>query len=114
MTKFNVLVWGINSRRLETYDVLPYFRREYSALNKKDRPHTREQWETFIRSRGMYKYWSRCEYEIIVSPWPPEEIRDSEGKKTGERVEKKIDVWQQIENNLDLIVDILIKEFNNE
>lgn len=98
MKQFNVLLWDINKRELTTYDVLPYFRRRYKDLKKKDRPCTKEQWTEFVQSKGMYMYWSRCEYEIIISDWP---------SKTKE---VKIDVWQQIENNLDLVVDILMSE----
>ena len=98
MKQFNVLLWDINKRELTTYDVLPYFRKRYKDLKKKDRPSTKEQWTEFVRIEGMYMYWSRCEYDIIISDWP---------SKTKEF---KIDVWQQIENNLDLVVDILMSE----
>lgn len=104
MKEFNVLVWDINSDKLVKYDVLPYFRECYDDCRKVDRPSTREQWEEFVQRRGMYMYWSRCQYEIIVSSWPP-------GKKDNSI---KIDVWYQIENNIDLIVDILMSEYNGK
>ena len=98
--KFNVLIWDINARRLTTYDVLPYFRRAYEEKKKTDRPTTREEWIKFVESAGKYMFWSRCEWEIIVSEWPPAKEDRS----------VKIDVWHQINNNLDLIVDILMDE----
>jgi len=100
--QFNVLNWDINRNELVSYDVLPYFRKAYEVCTKK--PVTKEEWEEFIRRRGMYRYWSRCEYEIIVSPWPPQ-------KKD---ISVKIDVWQQIENNLDLIVKLLMEEYDTK
>ena len=102
MNKFNVIIWDINSRTIEPYDVLPYFRREYKSLKKKDRPITREQWKEFVRRRGMYMFWARCEYEILISEWPP--------SKEDKHI--KIDVWQQIDNNLDLVVDLLMSEMD--
>ena len=101
MNQFNVLNWGINRNELEPYDVLPYFRKCYEECKKKDRPKTANEWEEFIRRKGMYMFWSRCEYEIIISPWPPQK----------KNVSVKIDVWQQIEMNLDLIVELLMNEF---
>lgn len=101
MNKFNVLIWDTNTDRLTTYDVLPYFRKEYKECRKKDKPVTREQWHQFVKSKGMYMFWSRCEYELIILPWP------SKNK------EVKIDVWQQIASNIDLIVDILMEENND-
>lgn len=96
--KFNVLLWDINRNELTKYDVLPYFRDELDKLKKGKKPQTREEWTEFVKREGKYMYWGRCEYEIIISPWP---VQDKE---------VKIDVWHQIENNLDLIVDILMSE----
>lgn len=98
MKKFNVLIWDINANELTTYDVLPYFRNEYKERKKKDRPTTKQEWEDFVRGRGIYRFFSRCEYEIIISNWP------SQDKHV------KIDVWEQIEQNFDLIVEILMNE----
>lgn len=96
--EFNVIRWDINRNTIVPYDVLPYFRKEYNKCE--DKPITKEQWESFIISKGKYQFWSRCEYEIIISPWPRQD------KKL------KIDVWSQIEINLPIIVDILMSEFN--
>lgn len=102
--QFNVLNWDINKNQLETYDVLPYFRREYEKCKKEEKLVTVDEWKKFIESNGRYRYWSRCEYEIIISPWPPQ-------KKD---VSVKIDVWQQIKNNLDLIVKLLMEEYDTK
>lgn len=96
--KFFVLVWDINRNELTSYDVLPYFRREFDELPKTKRPKTREEWTEFVKKWGRYMYWSRCEWEIIIVPWP------NQDKSI------KIDVWHQIENNLDLVVDLLMSE----
>lgn len=102
--QFNVLNWDINRNQLKTYNVLPYFCKCYEECRKEDRPVTVDEWKEFVKRRGMHMYWSRCEYEIIISPWPPQ-------KKD---VSVKIDVWQQIENNLDLIVKLLMEEYDTK
>lgn len=104
MAEFNVILWDINRDELTTYDVLPYFRDEYKVTKKKDRPHTREEWKAFVKRWGMYRFWAKCEYEVLVSCWPPQ-------KKD---VSVKIDVWQQIKNNLDLIVKLLMEEYDTK
>lgn len=99
LTKFNVLYWNFNAEAPSPYDVLPYFRDAYKKARKSERPITKEQWKKFIESKGRYMYWARCEYEVIVAQWPPTEKS------------YKLDIWQQIEWNLDLIADILISEY---
>ena len=102
MRKFNVLYWDWNAKKLTTYDILPYFRDRYAEIKKKDRPVTKEEWARFVATNGKYMFWARCEYEIIVSSWPK---RDEE---------VKIDIWQQIENNLDLVVELLMEEYGKK
>lgn len=118
MTEFNVLHWDFNNDHPTPYDVLPYFRNQYTSYKKKDRPVTKEQWTEFIRRNGMYMFWAKCEYEIIVSQWPPRykkvvrrnpETNAEEVVK--ELINKKVDIWQQIEPNIDLIVKLLMEEY---
>ena len=45
----------------------------------------------------MYHYWSKCEWEIILSAWPP-------SKKCKE---EKIDVFDQLQLNWDAFCDYL-------
>jgi len=49
----------------------------------------------FIVKECRYQFWSRCEYEIIISSWPNEINK------------KKIDVYDQIVLNIDIITKIL-------
>lgn len=97
MTQFNVIYWNFNDTTPKPYDVLPYFRNQYKQY-KRNRPKTIEEWKEFVRRWGRYQYWARCEYEVIVLQWPPTDLSH------------KLDVWQQIEPNIDLIAEILFKE----
>ena len=92
MKKFNVLIWDFNTDKLEHYDVLPYLRKECL----KEIPKSKEELKKSIESNSMYRYWARCEYEIILVDWPSQETS------------KKIDVYEQIKINLDTITNILI------
>lgn len=44
----------------------------------------------------QYYFWSKCEYEVIVSPWPP---RD--------KPKEKIDVYTQVRVNIDAFIDYI-------
>ena len=99
---FHVLNWDFNTDSLEEYDVLPYFRNCYKNLTKSKRPSTVEEWKEFVKNKGMYEFWSRCQYEIIVTGWPQQ------------KNEAKVDVWRQINMNLDVIVKILMEEFDKK
>ena len=45
----------------------------------------------------MYYFWSKCEWEIILSDWPPSDTFCKE----------KIDVFDQVMLNWDIFVDYI-------
>ena len=47
----------------------------------------------------MYYFWSKCEYEVIVSSWPPREGS-----------ERKIDIYTQLRENWDIFRELVFKE----
>ncbi len=95
---FNVINFEFNSEKFKSYDVMPYLVNCYEEVkNKKESPKSFEEFKEFVKSKSMYKYWSRCEYEIILSDWPNEKKR------------KKIDIHEQIMMNIDLVTEILMR-----
>lgn len=100
ITPFYVIHYEINRREFEKYDVMPYLMRCYEESKDNDyeeTPKTFEQFKEFVKRKSMYMYWARCEYEIILSDWPPS------GK------EKKVDVHWQLMLNHDLVTRILME-----
>lgn len=93
---FNVINYDHNRKEFIYYDIIPYFENQYNKLPKSKRPKTKEEWKEFVTIEGKSQFWSRCQYEIIISDWP------------SENTSKKIDVWEQIEMNLELIIDLII------
>lgn len=89
---YNVLIWDFNSDSLQPYDIMPYlincWQKEGKGVEKNP-----ESIKQFILNNSMYMFWARCEYEFIVTGWPV--------KKN----EQKIDVYYQIKNNIDVIVE---------
>lgn len=93
--KYNVLIQDFNSRKFVPYDIFPYLHRQYNKREQK--PLTLQEYKDFILSEARYQWWARCEYEIIVSGWL--NITNS----------KKIDVYDQIELNIDAITTLFME-----
>lgn len=105
MKQFNVILMDFNSKSIVPYDVLPYFRRNW----KKDHqnilsPSSREELKQWIIDNAKYQFWARCEYEIMIGPWPYRKDHIIEELH-------KVDAFEQIMFNIDVITDILTKEF---
>ena len=95
MKQFNVIWYNCNKKDFEPYDIMPYLVDEYKKSKKKLK--TFEEFKEFVNSTSMYQWWSRCEYEIILSDWPPSGI------------EKKWDIYKQILMNINLITSLLME-----
>ena len=50
-----------------------------------------------LRGALMYQYWGRCEYETVLTSWPPD--------KSGEFRDMKIDVYDQVALNWDAFIE---------
>lgn len=96
-TPFNVINFDLNSGKFESYDVMPYLVNCYSKEKKSKRPVTFDEFKEFVKSNSIYMYWSRCEYEIILSDWPCQKTHE------------KIDIHWQIMNNINIVTEVLMK-----
>lgn len=104
--KFNVLEYNFNTRQISFFDVLPYFEDCWKEGRfEKGKVKNKKELKKWIESVSMYRYWSRCEYEFLMAPWPYNE-------KNLVSELRKIDVHQQIMMNINLLTDILSKKFN--
>ena len=97
MRKFNVIVE--DHGRFAPYDIMEYLLDKWKESDIK--PYSFKETREFIKKEAMYQWWARCQYEIIISDWPPS------GK------EEKWDVYKQIKMNLDLITRVLEKEIRS-
>lgn len=92
-TKYNVIIYDFNRQQMVAYDIVPYFEDEYNHLIKEDKAKikTYEDLKDFVKGRAMYQFWSRCEWEIILSNWPSNNHFE------------KWDVYDQVLLNLDFV-----------
>ena len=110
MPVFYTLAWDINRNEVENYDVMPYLVSAWeedkvrkhkiwfkSLDDDTKEPTTVEEWKKAILAASRYQFWARCEYEITVSGWPVGKHR------------VKLDVFDQINANIDVITELFMK-----
>lgn len=95
MKQFNVIIYDINRKKFKPYDVMDFFVDEYNE--EKSKPKTFDEFKEFVERKSMWMFWSRTEYEIILSDWPPF------------GVEEKWDIHRQIMMNIDIVTEILME-----
>lgn len=98
MKSFHVIWWDFNDPEPEPYDIMPYLMRCYKE--KETKPKTWDEFREFVKKESMYMWWSRCQYEIIISDWP------------NQSKQKKWDIYMQIMMNIDLVVETLMENVN--
>lgn len=123
MKEFNVIGYNFNSKEFVPYNIIPYLVSQYKM--KKDKPKTFDEFKEFIKKESMYQWWARCEYEIVLGPWPYITSPSERGKEEN-NVEawkehwkkhldecQKIDVYYQVMMNLDIITALVIDSVIN-
>jgi hypothetical protein len=92
-----------NSKKIIRYNVLGgSFAEELAKNIRKRKISNKADLKEYLKRDFMYHYWSKSEYEVAVGGLHnkyPEEF-------------EKIDIWYQLEPNLDRIVDYIITEMN--
>ena len=134
---FNVIEYDWLTKKIKPYNVLPYFRDCWK--NKKfnfDKKNVvnKESLKDWIIRASHYTFWARCEYEFLIAPWPfgskvmNEKLKElltadfnfDDYKQNVNLCNvittdmQKIDIHEQIMMNIDIIVEILSKEFKIE
>ena len=95
---WNVLLHDFNSYKIITYNVFgDEFKENLYKEYRKKKINNKLELKEYIKSKMMYHYWSRSEYEIAVGGLH---------SKYPENFEK-IDAYHQLEMNLDHIVDYI-------
>lgn len=100
-----VFVEDINKKRIKVYNIFEHkdFMEDCDDAWKdyKNEHHDFSKFKKDIESDLMYYFWCKCEWEIVLSNFPPS---DSFQKK-------KIDVYQQVKINWDKFIDYLFSRY---
>lgn len=101
--EWNVYYYNLNKRKIEIHNVFNHWRFiEYSAKAIKKYKDDKKSLEEQMRRELMYYYWSKYEWEVIVSPF-------SENKDG----EIKIDVYNQVMMNWDRFFEYFVAHKND-
>ena len=91
--EWNVYIEDVNRNNITVYNIFdhPLFLKDVIEAYSKHKDNYNQFCEKVDRSLH-YFFWSKCEWEIILSAWPPYE----------KFKEEKIDVYQQVMLNRDI------------
>lgn len=97
MLEWNVYMEDFSNKRIKTHNVFAHtgFLADLKKEARKYRDRERELFEERLRRILMYYYWSKCEWEIVLSDWPPSDRFNKE----------KVDVYDQVMLNWDAFRD---------
>lgn len=96
--KYNVMIYGLNDGKFKSFNIFDHVSFREEVMKELAECETKKDFATKFRSTCMYYYWCKSEWEIITKPW------------LGRGEEEKIDVWYQIEQNFDMLVNYLWKD----
>ena len=94
--KYYVRIENVNQRGFEPYNVFyhEYFVKDMQKNFKKNKDN-REAFHEQLKRDARYYFWSKCEWEIIISSWPP-----------SDRIKEiKVDAYDQLNMNWDVFTD---------
>lgn len=91
--EWNVFIHDFNSDKIIKYNVLYNVAEKLHKAVKKGQVNDKATLKEWLKNELMYHYWSRCEYEILVSGL------------FSKANDFKMDAWDQIEINLDNVVE---------
>lgn len=97
--KFYVLLFDFNRKEAEMYNIFNDIVVREDIIYAIKRKVSKEELKEILSATCKYVFWSRCEYEIVVTGFPIDDKSE------------KIDAWFQIEPNLDIITEYLWREF---
>lgn len=100
--KFYVLLFDFNRKEAKMSNIFDNIIVREDIIKAIKKKVSKEELKETLSSVCKYVFWSRCEYEVVVTGFPNNEKSE------------KIDAWFQIEPNLDIITEYLWQEFINK
>ena len=91
--KWNVYWHDFNAKKIKTYNIFDHWKFKEDVERDLERYKNREDFADALKSHLRYWFWSKTEWEILISPW------------VGKADTIKIDVYDQVMLNWDTFVD---------
>ena len=95
--EWNVYYEEINSRKILTFNIFEHYAFLKGCAKAAEQP-TILQFATEVKHELMYYFWSKCEWEILLTSWTAPEDRQSWCK---------IDVYNQVMLNFEPFINYL-------
>lgn len=92
---WNVYYHNPNKDQIIPYNVFAHGGIRKDIYNAVKQEKNKEEFAEILRKSLMYYYWSRAEWEVIISPWC--------GGRNTKKI--KVDVFDQVLMNWDLFLD---------
>lgn len=103
---WNVYVHNVNQDTIELYNIFQHrsfckslYKAKVKYLKKDN--FNFEYFMEEVRKELMYYFWSKCEWEILIKAW------------VGGKVEKRIDVYDQVIMNWELFKEYMHKNYKH-
>lgn len=75
MLSWNVYIGDFNSGKIKCWNIFNHwFFYDSCVKAKKKYKDNMEGFAEDVRSNLMYYFWSKCEYEVVIQPWPSGEL----------------------------------------
>jgi len=93
---WNVYVESFNLKEIKVYNIFEHSGfYNYCAEASKEYQNSKKAFATSVKHALTYYFWCKCEWEIILSDWPPSEQFNK----------KKVSVYDQVMLNWDVFID---------
>ena len=92
--KWYVYIYNINSKKMEVYNIFDHASFKFCVEKELNNCNSKEDFAYKINNELKYYFWSKAEWEIIISPWIG-----------ADGVKNKIDIYDQVINNWQVFVD---------
>ena len=93
--EWNVYYYNINKNKIETYNIFNHYNFNKDVIRDLNQFRNRNAFANALKSNLRYYFWSKCEWEVLVYPWP-----------VGHNDKPiKIDVYDQVMLNWESFVD---------
>lgn len=114
MKNFFVLDHDFNTNKIRNYNIIPTLLDEYRNSKKRNlwwplekAPTTREEYAQWLKFTCVTHYSSKAEWEFLIIPWPPKSRTPEDCVQTVHDA-IKLDVWEQIRPNFDILLDLFL------
>lgn len=95
--EWNVFIEDFNNKKISPYNVFNHISFLTNCAKAAKKAKDKDEFAALVRRELHYYFWCKCEYEIILSCWPPHDSFP----------DRKVDISTQIELNWDRFVEYL-------